>query len=35
VVVSDLSLGRKGPNGSLLDRVTDIRMMGTNPEVLK
>ncbi len=25
VVVSDLSLGEKGPNGSLLDRITDIR----------
>lgn len=35
VVVSDLDLGKKGPNGSLLDRVTDIRMIGTNPEVLK
>jgi hypothetical protein len=30
VVVSDLSLGRKGPNGSLLDRITDIRMIGSN-----
>jgi hypothetical protein len=28
VVVSDLSLGRKGPNRSLLDRLTDIRMIG-------
>jgi len=27
-VVSDLSLGRKGPNRSLLDRLTDIRMIG-------
>jgi len=27
VVVSDLSLGEKGPNGSLLDRITDIRTM--------
>jgi hypothetical protein len=35
VVVSDLDLGKKGPSGSLLDRVTDIRMIGTNPEVLK
>ena len=25
VVVSDLSLGEKGPSGSLLDRITDIR----------
>ncbi len=25
VVVSDLSLGSQGPNGSLLDRITDIR----------
>jgi hypothetical protein len=25
VVVSDLSLGENGPNGSLLDRITDIR----------
>ena len=32
VVVSDLSLGRKGPNGSLLDRITDIRVIGPNPE---
>jgi hypothetical protein len=35
VVVSDLDLGKKGPSGSLLDCVTDIRMIGTNPEVLK
>jgi len=28
VVVSDLSLGSSGPNGSLLDRVTDIRVIG-------
>ena len=27
VVVSDLSLGEKGPNGSLLDRITDIRII--------
>jgi hypothetical protein len=32
VVVSDLSLGRKGPNGSLMDRLTDIRVIGPNPE---
>ena len=30
VVVSDLSLGRKGPNRSLLDRLTDIRMIGSH-----
>ena len=28
VVVSDLSLGENGPNGSLLDRITDIRTIG-------
>ncbi len=33
VVVSDLSLGEKGPNGSLLDRVTDIRIIGPSPEI--
>jgi hypothetical protein len=27
VVVSDLSLGSSGPNGSLLDRITDIRVI--------
>lgn len=31
-VVSDLSLGRSGPNGSLLDRLTDIQFVG--PEVV-
>lgn len=35
VVVSDLDLGKKGPNGSLLDHVTDIRIIGVNPEGLK
>jgi hypothetical protein len=30
VVVSDLSLGQKGPNGSLLNRLTDIRMVGSH-----
>jgi hypothetical protein len=30
VVVSDLSLGGKGPNRSLLDRLTDIRMVGAH-----
>ena len=34
-VVSDLSLGEKGPNGSLLDRITDIRMIGSSPETHK
>jgi cell wall-associated NlpC family hydrolase len=29
VVVSDLSLGRSGPHGSLLHRLTDIRLIGT------
>jgi hypothetical protein len=33
VVVSDLSLGEKGPNGSLLDRITDIRIIGSNREI--
>ncbi len=28
-VVSDLSLGKKGPNRSLLDRITDIRTIGS------
>lgn len=28
VTVSDLSLGGKGPNGSLLERLTDIRFIG-------
>ena len=35
VVVSDLNLGEKGPNGSLLDRITDIRMIGSSPETHK
>jgi hypothetical protein len=35
VVVSDLNLGEKGPNGSLLDRITDIRMIGSSPEIYK
>jgi hypothetical protein len=34
-VVSDLSLGEKGPNRSLLDRITDIRMIGSSPEIQK
>lgn len=29
-VVSDLSLGETGPNGSLLERITDIRFVGNN-----
>jgi hypothetical protein len=29
VVVSDLSLGRSGPHGSLLHRLTDVRLIGT------
>jgi len=33
VVVSDLSLGDKGPNRSLLDRITDIRIIGSSPEI--
>lgn len=32
VVVSDLSLGSSGPNGSLLDRIVDIRFIGLGPE---
>ena len=32
-VVSDLSLGGKGPNGSLMDRITDIRMIGSSREI--
>jgi hypothetical protein len=35
VVVSDLSLGEKGPNRSLLDRATDIRVIGSSPEIQK
>ncbi len=34
-VVSDLSLGEKGPNGSLLDRITDVRVIGPGPEMQK
>jgi hypothetical protein len=29
--VSDLSLGKSGPNGSLLHRLTDIRLIGSDP----
>jgi hypothetical protein len=32
-VVSDLSLGEKGPNKSLLDRITDIRIIGSGDEI--
>ena len=32
-VVSDLSLGEKGPNRSLLDRITDIRIIGSSHEI--
>jgi hypothetical protein len=32
-VVSDLNLGEKGPNGSLMDRMTDIRVIGSIPEI--
>ncbi|NWG04400.1 MAG: SH3 domain-containing protein [Syntrophaceae bacterium] len=35
VVISDLDLGNKGSNGSLLDQVTDIRMIGIPPEFTK
>ena len=34
VVVSDLSLGRKGPDGSLMDRITDIRLIGSSEMML-
>jgi hypothetical protein len=30
VAVSDLSLGSSGPRGSLLERITDIRYIGSN-----
>ncbi len=32
VVVSDLNLGENGPNRSLLDRITDIRIIGPSSE---
>ena len=35
VVVSDLSLGEGGPNGSLLERLTDIRIIGEEQEPKK
>ncbi len=35
VVVSDLSLGGKGPNGSLLDRITRMRTIRPNPQIPK
>ena len=34
-VVSDLSLGEKGPNGSLLDRMTELRIIGPSPDIYK
>ena len=34
-VVSDLSLGKNGPNGSLLGRITDIRTIGSIPQIQK
>jgi hypothetical protein len=30
VAVSGLNLGEKGSNGSLLDRITDIRIIGSS-----
>ncbi len=35
VVVSDLSLGSQGPNGSLLDRITGMRTIGSSPSLRK
>ena len=35
VVISDLSLGSSGPSGSLLDRITDIPVIGPNLEAKK
>ena len=35
VVVSDLSLGEKGPYGSLLNRMTEIQFIGPDSEVKK
>jgi hypothetical protein len=35
VVVSDLNLGRSGPNGALLHRITDIRFIGPASEAKK
>jgi len=32
VAVSDLRLGEKGPSGSLLDRISGIRIIGPSPE---
>jgi hypothetical protein len=34
VVVSDLSLGSSGPNGSLLARLTDIRLIGADHQLI-
>jgi hypothetical protein len=33
IVVSDLNLGKSGPHGSLLDRMTDIRIIGSSSEI--
>jgi hypothetical protein len=33
IVVSDLNLGKSGPHGSLLDRMTDIRIIGSGSEI--
>ena len=35
VAVSDLSLGEGGPNGSLLERLSDIRFIGEEQELKK
>jgi hypothetical protein len=35
VVVTDLNLGKDGPNGSLLHRLTEIRLIGPDSEVKK
>jgi len=34
-VVSDLSLGKSGPNGSLLHRLTDIQFIGSYDRTLR
>jgi hypothetical protein len=33
VAVTDLGLGEKGPNGSLLDRISGIRRIGSSPDI--
>ncbi len=35
VAVTDLNLGKEGPNGSLLHRLTEIRLIGPDSEVKK